>query len=292
MLICDLLFIVTFLRLVLTNGNSYEKSTHLQSKHDVVLTKHNLARTKRYIEPQISGGDIKTVKSAVSIWIKENNNKDPICSGTLISNTWVITAGHCVKDVNLTNILVVAAEMNILRYIRGQSQIAIENGVRNVRIHPKYFVIPNQLYDWDIALLELDNSIVISSNPDIEIALLPPPSIKHSGKKIRVGGWGKTGFWLPRSAEHKAIEVIINEDNECEKIFRDVGDFFVARMFCAGRMGKTTCTGDSGAGAIFNDWGFPIVLGIVSFGSRCSTASGYPKIEKALDWIYNETEIR
>ena len=143
------------------------------------------------------------MKTAVAIFIKKNTNKDYICAGTILSDTWVITAAHCMTDVEAANclidvevqdILVVAAEMKLLLYLNGQSKTAVEAGVREVKIHPQSNIIPDKLYDWDLALLRLDKSLLIDSNPNIEKALLPPPLIRHSNKKIRVGGWGKTGM--------------------------------------------------------------------------------------------------
>ena len=160
-------------------------------------SKHNLTRIKRDVEGQIIGGIFTPVKTAVAIFIKKNTNKDYKCAGTILSDTWVITAAHCMTDVEVQDILVVAAEMKLLLYLNGQSKNAVEAGVREVKIHPKCNVILDKLYDWDLALLRLDKSLLIDSNPNIEKALLPPPLIRHSNKEIRVGGWGKTGMiWL------------------------------------------------------------------------------------------------
>ena len=193
----------------------------------------------------------------------------------------------------MADFLVVAAESNLRAYHKGESKTAVETGVSNVRVHPKYEVIQNQKYDWDLALLELDKSLLISNNEYIEAALLPHPDMRHTNKTVRVGGWGRTGAWFSPSLDHRAIDITIMDDRECLNIYNGLAEFIPTKMFCAGREGKTTCGGDSGAGAIFHDWGIPILLGVVSFGTRgCSAASVFPKIEKALPWIYKETPLR
>ena len=151
------------------------------------------------------------------------------------------------------------------------------------------------MYDYDLALLELEQPLYLTNNEYIEAAQLPPPAMVHTGKEIQVGGWGVTiAIKRQPSNVHMAINVTIKEDQECVNIYKNgVGDFCPDRMFCAGREFKTTCAGDSGAGAVFNGWGVPIILGVVSYGARgCTHASVYTKIEKALPWIFRETKLK
>ena len=83
-------------------------------------------------------------------------------------------------------------------------------------------------------------------------------------------------------------------------------------LFCAGSDVETTCQGfslsyfsfqylfllfvnlgDSGAGGIFNDWGIPAIVGVVSFGkSGCKTPSVYSDVAKFLPWIFKETKLK
>ena len=155
------LFIVMITIVAVTTGKKNGQLSHLQG---------NITKTKRDVQPHIVRGSITPVKTAVAILIETNGNKDLTCSGTVISNTWVMTAGHCVKDVDISLISIVAAEMDMREYWYGQSNIAVESCIKSVKLHPKYNVIVNQVYDWDVALLELDDSLEIDSNPNIEAA--------------------------------------------------------------------------------------------------------------------------
>jgi hypothetical protein len=296
MVICEQLFVLIFPLLVLTSGKRYGKTENLQ----ISEPKHNM--TKRDISPQIIGGSMTPVKTAVAIFIQIGFTKDYQCAGTLISDNIVITAAHCMKgvgsDLNAViekeNMVIVAGESNLRPYFRGESRLSVERGVKSVKIHPNFHAVPGKEYHWDMALLELDESIEMKSNPNIEAAVLPPPAIRHTGKEIRVGGWGKTGGWSQGSADHFAIDMTVKDGQECLEIFSE-SEFFTDRMFCSGRIGMTTCDGDSGAGAIFKGWGqgVPIILRVVSFGKTlCTTATGYLKIERALDWIFKETKLK
>ena len=100
------------------------------------------------------------------------------------------------------------------------------------------------MYDWDLALLELDKSLLINNNEFIEAALLPHPAMVHTDREVRVGGWGRTGAWFSLSMDHRAIDITIMEDQECLDIYNDT-EFFPRKMFCAGTKGKTTCAGQT-----------------------------------------------
>ena len=135
--------------------------------------------------------------------------------------------------------------------------------------------------------------ITIDGNAHTEVALLPPPGMRYVGREVRVGGWGRTGPFTGGSTVHRAIDIPIKWGRECGEIFKGEGQFFPDLMFCGGEKGRTTCNGDSGAGAIYNGWSRPIIIGVLSFGIQgCSTSSVYQKIEKALPWIAKETKLR
>jgi secreted trypsin-like serine protease len=274
---------ILLLTLVSTSGKASPQHT---SEPD-----HNV--TKREITPYIIGGSITPVKTAVALLLKVNNRKDYFCAGTILSENIVITAAHCLRNVgsDIDSIIVVAGESDLLLYITGQSNIASEHGVKSAKKHPNYYNVPGEQIIWDFALLEMTTPITIQGNPNTEAALLPPPAMRHAGREVRVGGWGKTGPYAGGSKLHRAIEIPIKWDRECADIYDEA--FYPALMFCAGETGTTTCNGDSGAGAIYNGWKQPVIIGVLSFGKKgCARASVYQKIEKALPWISKESKLR
>ena len=74
----------------------------------------------------------------------------------------------------------------------------------------------------------------IETNPRVQAALLPPPGLRHVGKEIKVGGWGKYTVEFLASVVHRAIDIKINPDWECSDSF-DYGEFIPSQMFCAGK---------------------------------------------------------
>lgn len=228
----------------------------------------------------------EAVRTAVAIL----NQDFPSCSGTVISNKWVMTAAHCFESVtDLENIKVVSGVMNLL------SSEAVKTGVKRVLKHPNYKRIKNdklQVLDWDLALMELKTPLEIGSNENIAIAVLPPPAMKYTGKIIQVGGWGRIGQFSGLSVNHLSINVSIMKSQKCLES-HPANNFFPDRMLCAGTETETTCNGDSGAGAIYHGWKVPVILGVVSFGKKgCLASTVYTKIDKFLPWIFSQANIK
>jgi secreted trypsin-like serine protease len=140
--------------------------------------------------------------------------------------------------------------------------------------------------------VELDQSLNISKNANIEEAVLPPPSMKLTGKDVQVVGWGLKGKYSSQSSALLSIDVKISKSQDCLEA-HSVTNFGIDRMFCGGTKTETTCNGDSGGGAIYHAWGVPVILGVVSFGKEtCKTSTVYTKIEAFLPWIFNVTNIK
>ena len=129
---------------------------------------------------------IEPVHTAVAIL--ENGNYQ-ICSGTILSNYWVLAASQCFEHIKISDITVVAGAMMLF------SGEGVKVRVKRIVTHPSFKndYLDNddmtKVLDWDLALLELQESLEIDSNEGIAAAVLPPPSSRHPGKPITTGGW-------------------------------------------------------------------------------------------------------
>ena len=220
----------------------------------------------------------------------------PRCSGTVIGKTWVVTAGHCFPDDSLDGLTIVAGENDLGAYYRGYSTLAKTVNLKKVHKPKNYLHTPKKVLDNDLALVELAEPLEISSNANIEAAALAPPGMKITGEEFQVVGWGKTGKYSDMSPALLSIEITVNPDQDCRATHGETR-YFPSRMFCGGTKNKTTCNGDSGGGAIFHDWGVPVILGVVSFSKdkpeeKCKTSAVYTKMDTFLPWIFQLTKIK
>ena len=147
------------------------------------------------------------------------------------------------ENVKTSDIEVVAGVMNLM------SDDRVKVAVKRIIRHPNYKIVKNeknelQELDWDLALLELEESLDIEDNGKISKAVLPPPAVKHIGKEITISGWGKTNQYDGYSLEQiQSINVTIKTTEDCLKTFPV--NYHEDRMFCAGIVSTTTCKGDS-----------------------------------------------
>ena len=210
------------------------------------LSSHYLL--KREITPHIRNGTAQFMSTAVSIFLDHT----PVCSGTILSEDTIITAGHCFDSIeNLETeagrLDIVAGEGDLISYLTGKSKYAEELKVKTIHRHPRYEHVVGKKLVWDLAILKLATKIPIGTNPKIDSAILPFKDRSYDGSYVRVGGWGRVSAYSGGSPVHLVIDVNINPDNHCSDQYKP-GEFIPSQMFCLGNTTFTTCLGDSGAG--------------------------------------------
>uniref|UniRef100_A0A914XTU7 Peptidase S1 domain-containing protein n=1 Tax=Plectus sambesii TaxID=2011161 RepID=A0A914XTU7_9BILA len=215
-----------------------------------------------------------------------------ICAGTLISDQFVLTAGHCMYKSNGVKrrpsdfFIVVGAHRLNLRGLEESWLFA-----REIHIHPSYRSPLVRKWSHDLAIVELrsEHPYLKSGRP----ACLPTSQAPIPNERCIVLGWGQTETSRYSNVLQIAVAPIVRTDicNAAQYWDRYVDE----TMMCAGivrsinRDGSGACQGDSGGPLLcqkgaFNQW---TLYGIVSWGPvLCGEKPGvYTNLVEFGDWI-------
>jgi len=188
-----------------------------------------------------------------------------LCTGTLVTPDWVLSAGHCASVTGAAVASPASWPPQLINVrIGGVTQSDGEQrSVSQVVVHPDYLLTSG----YDISLLKLSQS---STMAPTQVAGAGERSIWTAGTLEAIVGWGATeeGGDLPDNLQEARVP--ITTDAYCAGAY---SDFDPQTMVCAGfpQGGVDTCQGDSG-GPMFGKTsaGALRVVGTTSFGEGCA----------------------
>ncbi|XP_076880203.1 granzyme B(G,H)-like [Brachyhypopomus gauderio] len=234
----------------------------------ILLLLPNLSLSARMSVGIVNGTEAKPHSRPYMVSVQKNGRH--ICGGFLVTNQFVMTAGHC-KHEKLT-VVVGAHLLNDDRSTR----INVNSSHR----HPAYEY--GTCLRNDIMLLQLQQPVDNIKNVDaISIPEEPNQDVK-ANSICSIAGWGKqtTNGAVSNCLMHGPVTVI---RNVCEDHWKEC--YNVTSMLCGG--GKSRfCKLDSGGPLVCNN----TAVGIISFfeNNNCDDPSApnvYTKISIFLPWI-------
>lgn len=238
------------------------------------------------VEPQVVGGGAASMEVFPFVVALEFTTGDLLCTGTLISQSVVLTAAHCLVESFSRRTLLPAAALQVRA---GSASLAASPEVLSVRrvvVHENYF----DQAGFDIALLELATP---SRQPTVPLLTPEETNLVAPLASALVIGWGELADGSYPDGLHEANTTLV-----AGQVCTDSGTFDGANELCVLQAGGgvAPCFGDSGGPLLVHDaagnWRH---AGVLSRGSiPCGEEDDpdiYTSTAALLEWIIsNATE--
>lgn len=242
----------------------------------------------RVPETKITGGtDASISEFPWQVYLTSGNFR---CGGSIIGDTWVLTAAHCALDASGTPI----SPSRVFVKVGANNAFNTSEGV----VYSADRVIPHERYndqtlENDIALIRLSSRI---TSPNARpIAIVTPADVSagvlNPGVMTWVTGWGITSVnpkVYPTRLQKVQLPIITRA--QASTVWSKIPSTDIMAGYLNGN--KDACSGDSGGPMVVSIYGEYRLAGIVSWGSsECNTYGAYTNVSLFRSWISTNSGI-
>ncbi|XP_053686950.1 collagenase-like [Sabethes cyaneus] len=209
--------------------------------------------------------------------------KGALCGGSLLSDEWVLTAGHCVQDATSFDVTLGAIELKNNTNDGGRVTLSSSEFIQ----HENYQAGSAAN---DVAVIKLPSKVTF--NDRIQPIKLPTGRDSYAQQQVLVSGFGQQhdNGAVAQKLQYAPLTVIRN--TECMLVYGVVA--IKTNNICArGVNRESACHGDSGGPLVLEQ--DHTLVGVVSFGTLLGCERGLPvvyaRVTEFRDWIKEKTGI-
>jgi hypothetical protein len=210
------------------------------------------------------------------------------CGGSILSESWILTANHCVEGTLPSSIQVVAGTTKLSAASQGQTR-----RVSEIVRFPGY---TSPEHGKDAALLHLAQPLALGAN----VAALPfatPDDVAagatDAGHVATVSGWGTTSSGGQSTPDTlRAVNLALVSSSAAQAAY--ASENLTSDQLAAAAPGKDSCQGDSGGPLTVTSSRGTILAGVVSWGYGCGDPAYpglYGRVSSFSSWITSTTGI-
>ncbi|KAH8379193.1 hypothetical protein KR009_003569 [Drosophila setifemur] len=197
------------------------------------------------------------------------------CGGSIIANTWLLTAAHCTEDSSSVTVYYGST-------VRTSPKLTHTVSSSNFIQHASY---NSKTLNNDISLIKTPSVTFSSGINRIALPSIATSYSTYSGQTAVASGWGRTSdsaTSVASNLQYADLRVITN--SVCQQTYGT--SVITSGVICVSSVNEvSTCKGDSGGPLALDSRLIGVTSFVSSKGCEKNAPSGFTRVTSYLDWI-------